>query len=307
MKKNRMRLTDAEAEVLGFASKGKYQDKTNGKYYLSKKQVKALEEIRGVAEKTVNHTAKILTMDIETAPTQAFVWSKWGQNINDNQIQSDWFMLTWAAKELNGDSFGAKLTPEEAIEENDKRITEALWKTLDDADMIIGHNFDRFDKKKINTRFLLHGLPLPSSYVIIDTVKVARTHFGFHSNKLDFIAQQLGVGQKLEHEGMEMWRKCMAGEAESLDKMFAYNLVDVEINEKVYKKLLPYITSHPNLNNFSAIEGVICANCGATEDKFESIGEFHTNANSYEEARCTCCESRLKYNKKKTKVTSITR
>lgn len=307
MSKTRKRLTDAEAVVLGFTPKGKYEDTTNGKYYLSKEQLKALKVIRGLKEETVNHTAKIYTMDIETAPTQAYVWSKWGQNIHDNQIESDWFMLTWAAKSPSQNSFGAKLSPEEAIAEDDARIVRALWKTLDDADIIIGHNFDRFDKKKINTRFLLHGLPLPSSYVIIDTVKVARKHFGFHSNKLDFIAQQLGVGQKMEHEGMEMWRKCMGGDRDALGKMFAYNLVDVEINEKVYFKLLPYITSHPNLNNFSAVEGVICANCGATEDNFEEIGQFHTNANSYDEVRCKCCNSRMKYNKKRTKVTSITR
>ena len=46
-------------------------------------------------------------------------------------------MLTWGAKWLhNPDIMSAKLTPEEALEENDKRIITELWNVLNDADKI---------------------------------------------------------------------------------------------------------------------------------------------------------------------------
>lgn len=302
--KFRTRLTDKEARAIGKKPKPKYKDGSNNRYMINEEQLNTVRLLR--SQKT-GHTAKICTIDIESAPTQAFVWQKWGQNIQDNQVEVDWFMLTWACKDLNGKSYGAKLTPKEALKEDDSRIVKSLWQVLNDADIVIGHNFDRFDRKKINTRFLLHGLPLPSSYTIIDTVKVARKQFGFHSNKLDFIAQQLGVGSKLLHEGFEMWRKCMNGDKEALDNMLKYNLVDVEINEKVYKKLLPFITSHPNLNNFATSTGVVCANCGSPESDFEQIGYFHTNSHSYEEIRCKCCGSRMRYNARRDRVTSVTR
>ena len=44
--------------------------------------------------------AKILILDIETAPIRAKVWGIWNQNISIDQIESDWFILTWAAKWL---------------------------------------------------------------------------------------------------------------------------------------------------------------------------------------------------------------
>jgi hypothetical protein len=41
--------------------------------------------------------------------------------------------------------------------------------------------------------------------------KVAKAHFRFLSNKLDYIVQYLGIGKKVEHEGFGLWRKVMAG------------------------------------------------------------------------------------------------
>ena len=107
----------------------------------------------------------ILILDVETAPLRGFIWQLWKQNVNIDQIISEWFMLTWSAKWLhNPNIMSAKLTPEEALEENDKRIITELWNVLNDADIVIAHNGDQFDIPKIKTRFLLHGLPPTTFY-----------------------------------------------------------------------------------------------------------------------------------------------
>jgi hypothetical protein len=37
----------------------------------------------------INTTAKVLILDIETAPISAYVWGIWQQNVGTHQIQSD--------------------------------------------------------------------------------------------------------------------------------------------------------------------------------------------------------------------------
>lgn len=313
MSKQRKRLTDAEAKSLGFQPKGRYEDTTNGKYYLTKEQLTALKALRKYKKVTseaheVNHTAKILTFDLEISPSQSFIWSKFSNFIPDEMLVSDFYLLTWSAKWLHEDNvMSAKLKPQEAIDENDKRIVQSLWKLLDEADICVFHNGDAFDKKKIQTRFLQHGMDLPSSYQTIDTVKVARKAFGLLSNKLDYIAQKLNVGAKVKHEGFSMWRKAMKGDKKALDDMSKYNDMDVIVNENVYKKLRKYMTNHPNLNNYAYDDALICPSCGANESELESTGTFSTNANSYDEVKCKCCGSRAKYNKKRTKLSNVTR
>lgn len=303
-----MRLTDAEAEVLGFIAKGKYEDNTNGKYYLSKKQVKALEDIRGVAEKVINHTAKILTFDLEISPSQSFIWSKFSNFIPDEMLVSDFYLLTYSAKWLGEDKvISGKLTSQEAVDENDERIVREMWQLLDEADICIAHNGVKFDKRKIQTRFLEHGMDLPSSYQFIDTVKIARSAFGLLSNKLDYIAQKLGVGAKIKHSGFSMWAKAMKGDEEALREMSEYNDMDVIVNEKVYLELRKYMTNHPNLNTYSIDGSVICPVCGEHESNMEEVGKFRTNANAFKEVKCKCCGSRARYNKAETKLTAVSR
>ena len=42
--------------------------------------------------------AKILLLDIETAPMEVFSWRLWKQTVLPHQIIKDWSILSWAAK-----------------------------------------------------------------------------------------------------------------------------------------------------------------------------------------------------------------
>lgn len=162
---------------------------------------------RGIVSKddfSFEKKPNILLLDIETAPIEAAVWGLWKQNVNIEQIKSEWFMLTWSAKWLFDDKiFSDKLTLEEVKTQDDKRISESMWKFIDYADVVIAHNGDGFDIPRLNTRFILNGIKPPSPYQAIDTLKVARKVFSFSSNKLDFIARQLGIEGKMDVGGDE--------------------------------------------------------------------------------------------------------
>ena len=308
--KVRRRLYPEEAKFLGLKVKKHevYDKGRQPRYTLERKDWQSIKNKRTKMKKEKEEVkqAKILIFDLETAPSLGYVWGKWQQNIHDNQLEHDWFLITWSAKWLFEDKvYSGKLTSKEAIDQNDKRIVKSLWAMINEADILIGHNINKFDRKKMNTRFLVHGINPPSSYLMIDTLHHARKQFSFHSNKLDFLAQTLGVGQKVKHEGFDMWKKCMQGDEESINKMQQYNDGDILINEEVYIKIRAYIKPHPNLNLFLAEGSTTCPTCSS--DKLVYNGEYSTYANTYTEYKCKRCGNSCRANKKHTKITPLPR
>lgn len=248
------------------------------------------------------HTAKVLVFDIETAPLKSFIWGVWNQNVGNNlgMVEYDWFMLTFSAKWLLEDKiYSFKLTPEEAIKQDDSRIVKELWKMVDEADVVIAHNAKKFDIKKMNTRFILNGLHEPSKYEVIDTLIHARRKFSMTSNKLDFLADKLGVSRKVQHEGFELWKKCYEGDSEALTKMSEYNDGDIICLEEVYMAMRGWISPHPNLgfHVFNDIES--CPTCGSEDLSWNVGGKgvYRTYVNEYQTCRCNNCGSQARRRK----------
>lgn len=233
---------------------------------------------------------KILIFDIETSPLKAYVWSRWKQNIYLDQTISEWFMICWSAKWLGDDDIMSDcISPSEIAREDDGRIIKRLWSLIDEADIIIGHNSKRFDTPKMNSRFILHGLPPTSPYKQIDTKEVAAKQFGFSSNKLDALAGYFGIPHKDKTE-FQLWVDCLNGDQKALDYMLRYNEKDVFILEEVYLKLRPWIRNHPNVAIYLEMDKMACASCGSTNVS-EDNSFYYTNVNKYKMYRCNCCSS----------------
>ncbi len=178
---------------------------------------------------------KVLVFDIETSLMIFTAFHTGEQYLSDTNILDDYFILSWAAKWLGEEEvFSDVLTSTEAKKKNDKRIMKSLWKLIDEADVIIGHNLDKFDIKKINTRFIYHRLGLPRDYKTIDTLKILRKNFALSSNKLDYACRFLGIPCKTEHSGYEMWLECLKGSKTALSELQGYNRNDVPITETLY-------------------------------------------------------------------------
>ena len=237
----------------------------------------------------INTSAKVLILDIETAPIRAYVWGIWQQNVGLPQIQSDWFCLTWAAKWLFEDKvYSGKLKPKEVLEQNDKRIIVGIWKLINEADIVIAHNGEKFDIPKLNTRFILNGLQPPLPYQQIDTLKHIRRQFGFTSNKLDYVNKLLNLERKKD-TNFELWENCMKGNANALSEMEEYNVQDVRILEETYLQIRAWIKPHPNMGLFILDEKEHrCPNCGSSE-LTEQGKTYNTTANVYTLMRCDNC------------------
>lgn len=239
-------------------------------------------------KKEIPNALKVLFLDVETAPLIGYVWSRWQQNVGLDQTVSEWFIISWSAK-WGGESemINGVLTPEEAIHEDDSRIMIDLWNLLNTADCVVTHNGIRFDHKKINTRFLLNGLPPTRPFRVIDTLKAVKETFAFSSNKLDNLLIQFGFERKLGTD-FGLWKNCMAGSQVALNKMSEYNDWDVIQLEKVFIKLKPWIKNFPNYVLYNDVEDTdICPTCGSKH--LIEDGTYTTVANRYQLYRCSGC------------------
>ncbi len=236
----------------------------------------------------------ILLFDIETAPMEVYVWgTNYKQFIPHTNIIKDeygeeksWFVLSWAAKWLYDENVISDIvTPSESLKRDDKRIMESIWKLLNKADIVVAHNGDRFDIRKINARFIDNDIKPPLPFKTVDTLKVARREFAFVSNKQDYLTKHFKLEQKLS-TNFQLWVDCIHGDQEQLNKMEEYNRHDVMGLEEVYLKLRPYMKNHPNLGVLMEMD--VCPNCGCEHlDQTDSV--YFTSVNQFPVFRCQGC------------------
>lgn len=227
---------------------------------------------------------KILLIDIETAPNTAHVWGLWKQNVSLNQLQESSYILCWAAKWLGEE----QVMFNSVYNDPTMDMLLDIHELLDEADAVIHYNGSKFDIPTLNKEFLLYGFSPPSPVKHIDLLKVARNQFKFPSNKLDYVAQALGLKGKTKHIGHELWIKCMADDPEAWKMMEEYNKNDVILLEQVYGKLKPWIKGHANHSLHSDI-GLVCPNCGGNH--YQKRGFYFTHSCKYQRYRCNGCKT----------------
>ncbi len=242
---------------------------------------------------------KVLLIDIETAPMLGYVWGLWDQNIALNQIFKDWHVLSWSAKWLDSKEIMYMDQRNEADITKDKRILKHIWKLLDEADIVVGQNSKSFDHKKLNARFIQNGMQPPSTYKHIDTLLIAKKHFQFSSNKMEYTSEKLCTKyKKLKHHkfpGFDMWLQCLAGNREAWKEMEKYNKHDVLALEELYYKLMPWDNSI-NFNLYSNDASAMICSCG--HSKFRNRGYYYTGTGKFQRYKCFKCgaESRSREN-----------
>ncbi len=229
---------------------------------------------------------KILHLDIETAPATAYVWGLFDENIPLERLITPSRILCWAAKWHLGkmhhaDSRGGWV-----------KMLETLHNLLSEADAVVTYNGDRFDIPKVNGEFLTAGLPPVRPIPSIDLYRSAK-QLGYQSNKLQFVSEHLGIGQKLETGGFKTWRGVMEGDEKCWAKMVRYNKQDVVLLEKLYKVIRPYIKTHPALYTATGA----CPSCGSKN--LQHRGVRHTRVFEVERLHCQDCGSWSTGNRRK--------
>lgn len=231
---------------------------------------------------------RILFLDIETAPHLAYVWKLFQENVNIDRIVDAGYTLCWSAKFL-GEKKMYSASYLDGVDVMLKRIHDLL----DQTDVVVTYNGKKFDIPVLNKEFVLNKALPPAPYKHIDLYQVVRKNFRFASNKLDYVCQQLGLGNKVQHRGMGLWNDCMAGDKKAMKEMLTYNKGDVDLLESLYAVLLPWLKTPAN---YSVVKGEeVCTNCGSHE--YQSRGYAYTAAGKYRRFQCTSCGTWFRSNK----------
>lgn len=237
---------------------------------------------------------RILIFDVETAPITASVWGLFDQNIPLNMIKVDWHLLSYSAKFMDEKKIYYKDQRNAKNIEDDKLLLEDLWKLMDEADVVVGQNSNKFDIKKINARFIMNGMNPPSSYKKIDTLVIAKKHFAFTSNKLEYLSDKLCTKHKKskhkKYSGYELWKACLAGEKAAWKEMEHYNKLDVLSTEELYKKLRPWDNSL-NVNVYNDTTETVCS-CGSKD--FKRNGYAYTSMGKFQRFACRKCGAEIR-------------
>lgn len=238
---------------------------------------------------------KILAIDIETSPNVAYTWGLFKQNVGLNQIVSTSEIICFAAKWIGDDrgTYPGEQRPRQGgtvfyggLKHDREEMLNAAHDLLDQADVVMHYNGKSFDIPHLNREFLEARMSPPSPFKQIDLYLVARSRFRFVSNRLDHVTKELGLDGKVQHEGFDLWKRCLAGDETAWRKMERYNRRDVTLLEDLYEILLPWIQGHPNRTLYDGKEGV-CPRCGS--DHVQRRGSAYTSVSEFWQYQCQTC------------------
>lgn len=233
----------------------------------------------------------VVLLDIETSPITAYTWQTYNTNVLKVLEPSKIISISW--KELGSSKTNVKCIADYKSYKpgviDDKDLIKDIWQVLDKADVVIGHHSDSFDLKKLNSRFVVHGLTAPSPFESVDTKKQASKHFRFDSNSLNNLGQFLNLGKKVENGGFDLWVRCIAGDKQAWKLMKEYNVQDVVLLERVYLAIRPYISNHPNLAAIAGGEAGECKCPACTSTNLSKRGFSVTKTGKKQRLQCGDC------------------
>jgi hypothetical protein len=198
--------------------------------------------------------AKILAIDIEWKPAVAYVWKMWDENIAPDQLIDEGGLLCFSANWIGEKKFMFYSEWDDGFD----KMVDAAHELLSEADAVITYNGDKYDIPKLTGAMVLRGLVPPPPLTSIDLLKTVKK-FGFVMNRLAYIGPLLNAGRKMKHEGFQLWRSVLEGDAQAQKRMKEYCIQDVRVLVDLYEKIKPFIKNHPHLgDNYGE-----CGACGS--------------------------------------------
>jgi RNase_H superfamily len=230
--------------------------------------------------------ANVLLLDLETSPLTAHVWGLRDQTIGLNQIRQQPRVIGVAAKWYGRNHVMWK------SEYHHTRHDMLTWAhdLLDQADVVWHYNGTSFDIPWLHSEFAREDMPPPSPFKQVDLYRVARKHMRFPSYKLQYISTALGLSGKVQHEGHNLWVRCLENDdekdrAKAWGQMRRYAKQDVALLEPLGDKLRPYFPASVNLAVFQPGDTPACQKCGSG-DFLRAKGTAYTAQRAYPQYWC---------------------
>lgn len=182
---------------------------------------------------------------------------------------------------------GRKRVEFASVWDDESDMLDRIWHAVDEADIVIGHNFRGFDMKHLRTEWRDNGMSPPSPVKIVDTLSIARREFGDESKTLDALTKRIGIDSKTDRYSVKVARAAVAGDVKAQRKIKAYNIGDIKASEALYTELLPWTHGHPNMSLYNG--GNDQCPCGSYD--MTRQGYAYTPAGKYQQYRCSACGS----------------
>ena len=227
--------------------------------------------------------AKILVLDIETAPAIAYVWRAWEENTSPEKLIEPGRVIMVGVQWLE-DDLPSKATVFTEWEYGHADMIRIVHDLISQADAVVHFNGDKFDLPILTGEFALLGLAPPPPLTSIDVLKTVKK-FGLFMNRLAYVGPLFNVGEKIKHEGFDLWRSVLAGDPKARKRMEKYCAGDVTLTTKLYLRIRPYIKNHPHLGEHKAE----CGACGSNHVQFR--GYRRTKTFKIRRIQCQGCGS----------------
>ena len=257
-------------------------------------------------------TPKLLLLDIEVSHGIYKLYAPGKQTVGWKSITERAFMLGWCAKWLyDSEVKKSFVTPKEAINRDDERVTRGIHALLSKADLVIAHNGNSYDLRKLNWFFALHNLEPNNRYQSIDTYRRSRDIFGAESLSLGYLLKMFGfVGKASIHA--EDWEAVENGDPKAIKKATEYCVDDVLGLEDLYLKIRPWMRTHPNLGVFAEMYQPLEAGDEYCPRCLQTIGEMKWNKKYYtlsgqvhRSCNCPHCGAVLRQTEKMTRSARV--
>lgn len=259
---------------------------------------------------------KILAIDIETSPNLVYTFALRKVDVGINQIvrpsQVMCFSAAWVGEDKGTYPGGQRPKKDGTVfygglKHGRQEMLEAAHDLLGQADALIHWNGKSFDTPHLNREFLQAGLPVYEPVKEIDLLTAVRRRFRFASNRLDHVAQELGLSGKEATGGFDLWAACMPGVVDdepgdevAWRRMEKYNRRDVSLLDDIYWIVRPWLPEHPSVPNYDG-HGT-CPRCAG--DHFEKRGLARTKVSVFQQYRCLTCGHYFRGTKR---IDSVTR
>jgi len=224
--------------------------------------IKGLKSLQNLPKK--QPTLQIVYFDIETTLAQFYGFRLGEQSVGWEQIKKEPVVcvICWAVNDGKVQSAVfdmSKYNPNAYDDESDLKLISDFVKIANSADLLVAHN-SPFDLGVLGNRIMKHRLPAIAPVLVDDTyfkTKIKKTM----SHKLDYLLHYFGIGSKVKHRGLDMWKDVASKNVKALQEMKTYCIGDVEGLRNLYKYVKPYIKSSLSMAVFYGKPDV-CPKCG---------------------------------------------
>jgi uncharacterized protein YprB with RNaseH-like and TPR domain len=183
-------------------------------------------------------------------------------DIETTDLDSDWGTLLCVGYKWLGDKNPTILSildyPGESIID-DQNLVKAFNKVLAEAEMVITYFGKGFDQPWMIGKFLEYRLQALPNVPHVDLFFTAKSNLHVSRKSLDNLVSYFQLGKKywVTHRD---WKLAKAGDEHAIKEVIKHCYVDVNLTEKLYTLLRPYIRLHPRIAGW-----LPCRYCGSTK------------------------------------------